>query len=114
MVAPFDGEVTTVAESKHAIGLSSPDGMELLIHVGINTVELDGKGFTLHCAEGDQVKAGQPLLDFDLDVIRQGGYSTTTAVLVTNSEDLGPVSVHTGDQSPLTPILTVNACVQAD
>ena len=57
VVAPFDGTISTVAETKHAIGLESPDGMELLIHVGINTVELDGKGFQVHCAEGDTVKA---------------------------------------------------------
>ena len=75
-----------------------PDGMELLIHVGINTVEMNGEGFVLHCAEGDQVKAGQLLLEFDIDRIKQGGYSTTTAVLVTNSEDLGPVTVEVGAQ----------------
>ena len=111
VVAPFDGEVTTVAESKHAIGLASSDGMELLIHVGINTVEMNGEGFTLHVSEGDQVKAGQLLLDFDLELIAKKGYPTTTAVLVTNSEDLGSVSVHAGDQASLDPILTVKACV---
>ena len=114
VVAPFDGEVTTVAESKHAIGLASPDGMELLIHVGINTVEMNGEGFVLHCAEGDQVKAGQLLLEFDIDRIKQGGYSTTTAVLVTNSEDLGPVTVEVGAQSALAPILTIPASVSAN
>ncbi len=114
VVAPFDGEVTTVAESKHAIGLASPDGMELLIHVGINTVEMNGEGFVLHCAEGDQVKAGQLLLEFDIDRIKQGGYSTTTAVLVTNSEDLGPVTVEVGARSALAPILTVPTSVSAN
>ena len=114
VVAPFDGEITTVAESKHAIGLASPDGMELLIHVGINTVEMNGEGFVLHCAEGDQVKAGQLLLEFDIDRIKQGGYSTTTAVLVTNSEDLGPVTVEVGAQSALAPILTIPASVSAN
>lgn len=114
VVAPFDGEITTVAESKHAIGLASPDGMELLIHVGINTVEMNGEGFVLHCAEGDQVKAGQLLLEFDLDRIKESGYSTTTAVLVTNSEDLGPVTVEVGAQSALAPILTVPVSVSAN
>lgn len=113
VVAPFDGEVTTVAESKHAIGLASPDGMELLIHVGINTVELNGTGFTLHCAEGDKVKAGQLLLEADLDFLQEKGYSTTTAVLLTNSEDLGGISAVTGRQPLLTPILTVQSRVPA-
>lgn len=114
VVAPFDGEITTVAESKHAIGLASPDGMELLIHVGINTVEMNGEGFVLHCAEGDQVKAGQLLLEFDMNRIKESGYSTTTAVLVTNSEDLGPVTVEVGAQSALAPILTVPTSVSAN
>ena len=114
VVAPFDGEITSVADSKHAIGMVSPDGMELLIHVGINTVEMEGEGFTLHCAEGDQVKAGQTLLEFDLDLIKKRGYPTTTAVLLANSEDLGTLTASTGAHAALEPILTVNACAQAN
>ncbi|OUN03686.1 PTS beta-glucoside transporter subunit EIIBCA [Flavonifractor sp. An92] len=113
VVAPFDGVVTTVADTRHALGLSSPDGMELLIHVGINTVELAGEGFTLHCAEGDTVKAGQVLLDVDLDRIRKGGYSTTTAVLLTNAEDLGEPTVALGQHREGEPILTIPAAVPA-
>ena len=113
VVAPFDGVVTTVAETRHALGLSSSDGMELLIHVGINTVEMAGEGFTLHCAEGDTVKAGQVLLDVDLDRIRKGGYSTTTAVLLTNAEDLGEPTVALGQHSEGDPILTIPAAVPA-
>lgn len=113
VVAPFDGVVTTVADTRHALGLSSPDGMELLIHVGINTVELAGEGFTLHCAEGDAVKAGQVLLDVDLDRIRKGGYSTTTAVLLTNAEDLGEPTVALGQHREGEPILTIPAAVTA-
>ncbi|OUQ24917.1 PTS beta-glucoside transporter subunit EIIBCA [Flavonifractor sp. An135] len=113
VVAPFDGVVTTVADTRHALGLSSPDGMELLIHVGINTVELAGEGFTLHCAEGDTVKAGQVLLDVDLDRICKGGYSTTTAVLLTNAEDLGEPTVALGQHREGEPILTIPAAVPA-
>lgn len=113
VVAPFDGVVTTVADTRHALGLSSPDGMELLIHVGINTVELAGEGFTLHCAEGDTVKAGQVMLDVDLDRIRKGGYSTTTAVLLTNAEDLGEPTVALGQHREGEPILTIPAAVPA-
>ena len=113
VVAPFDGVVTTVADTRHALGLSSPDGMELLIHVGINTAELAGEGFTLHCAEGDAVKAGQVLLDVDLDRICKGGYSTTTAVLLTNAEDLGEPTVALGQHREGEPILTIPAAVPA-
>ena len=102
-----------MAESKHAIGLASPDGMELLIHVGINTVEMNGEGFTLHVSEGDRVKAGQLLLDFDLALIAQKGYSTTTAVLLTNSEDLGSPVVELGEKAPLEPVFSLPAAVPA-
>ena len=84
--APFDGEISSTTETKHAVGISSPDGMELLIHVGINTVAMEGDSFELFCAEGDKVKAGQKLMTFDIEKIKKAGYSTTTAVLVTNSE----------------------------
>lgn len=87
VVAPCDGEISTVAETKHAVGISSPDGMELLIHVGIDTVAMNGKGFETLVSEGDSVKAGQTLIKFSIDEIKKAGYSTTTAVLVCNSED---------------------------
>ena len=106
VVAPFDGTISTAAGTGHAIGISSPDGMELLIHVGIDTVSLDGKGFQLLCAEGDTVKAGQTLMRFDPDVITKAGLSTTTAVMVTNAEDYETVQlVKTGAVRPLEQLL---------
>lgn len=87
VVAPVDAEVSTVSETKHAIGLSTADGMDMLIHVGIDTVKMEGKGFEPQVAEGDQVKAGQILMKFSIDEIKKAGYSTTTAVLVCNSDD---------------------------
>ena len=87
VVAPFDGTVSSVAESHHAVGLES-GGMELLIHVGVDTVNMQGKGFTCLVAEGDEVKAGQPLIRFDRQLIKASGYSDTVAVLLTNSDDL--------------------------
>ena len=87
MVAPFDGTVSSVAESHHAVGLES-GGMELLIHVGVDTVNMKGDGFTCLVAEGDEVKAGQPLIRFDRQKIKAAGYSATVAVLLTNSDDL--------------------------
>lgn len=85
VVAPFDGEISAVAETGHAIGITGPDGMEVLIHVGIDTVNMKGEGFELLVSRGDKVKAGQKLLTFDLEKIRAAGYSTTTAVLLANS-----------------------------
>ena len=87
VVAPFDCVVTSVAESKHAIGLES-NGMEVLIHVGVNTVSMQGDGFTPYVAEGDTVKAGQKILTFDRAKIKAAGYSDVVVVLLTNSDDL--------------------------
>ena len=87
VVAPFDGEVNSVAESKHAIGLES-NGMEVLIHVGIDTVAMHGDGFVPAVAEGDKVKAGQKLLTFDRAKIQTAGHPETVVVLLTNSDDM--------------------------
>ena len=104
--APFDGEISSTTDTKHAIGISSPDGMELLIHVGVNTVAMNGDGFELLCAEGDQVKAGQILMKFDIGKIKEAGYSTTTAVLVTNSDDYAGLDIVEGACDPLKCIVT--------
>ena len=90
VVAPFDGEITSVAESKHAVGVAAND-MELLIHVGVDTVAMNGDGFDCLVKEGDQVKAGQPLIRFSRAKIKAAGYSDTVAVLLTNSDDLDGV-----------------------
>ncbi|MDE5696818.1 MAG: glucose PTS transporter subunit IIA [Lachnospiraceae bacterium] len=87
VVSPFDGEISSVTDTCHAIGITGPDGMEVLIHVGIDTVNMNGDGFELFVSEGDKVKAGQKLLTFDIAKIKAAGYSTTTAVLLTNSDD---------------------------
>ncbi len=90
VVAPFDGTVTSVFDTKHAITLES-NGMELLIHVGINTVSMQGEGFKAFVSDGDVVKAGQKLLEFDRDAIKKAGYSDTVAILMGNSDDLDGV-----------------------
>lgn len=106
--APFDGEVSMVFETKHAIGLSSKDGVELLIHIGINTVELNGEFFEVLVKEGDQITAGQPLITFDMDAISKKGYSLTTPVIVTNTDDYTKVSaVKIGKTELCEKILTV-------
>ena len=90
VVAPFDGEISSVADSKHAVGVAAND-MELLIHVGVDTVAMNGDGFNCLVKEGDQVKAGQPLIRFSREKIKAAGYSDTVAVLLTNSDDLDGV-----------------------
>lgn len=108
VVAPFDGEITNLADTKHAVGLASTDGMELLIHVGMDTVSLNGEGFTALCAEGDAVKAGQPLLRFDIPFIQSKNLPITTAIMVTNADDYSEVSlVNTGKATAMTEMLRV-------
>ena len=87
VLAPFDGTVTSVFDTKHAITLEK-NGMEVLIHIGVNTVNLQGEGFTAFVEEGAEVKAGQRLLGFDRDVITKAGYNDTVVMLLTNSDDL--------------------------
>ena len=89
--APCDGEISLVFPSKHAIGMTTKDGVELLIHVGINTVMLEGEGFETLVEEGTQVKAGQPLLRFESSFIQEKGYLLTSPVLVTNADDFQKV-----------------------
>jgi PTS system beta-glucosides-specific IIC component len=85
--SPIAGTVTVLMDSKHAIGIRSDDGVEILIHVGIDTVQLDGAPFTAHIAVGDRVDVGKLLLDVDLEAITAAGYDTTTPVLIVNSKD---------------------------
>jgi len=87
LVAPFDGKVAHVVKTNHAVILEHASGMQLLLHIGIDTVSLKGSGFISHIANGDIVKAGQTLIEFDLDAIRAAGLSTITPVIVTSSEE---------------------------
>lgn len=107
VVAPFDGEISTVAETRHAVGLSSPDGMELLIHVGVDTVAMNGDGFDALVREGQQVKAGDKLITFDRDKIAAAGHPDVVVVLVTNSDDYEDVSIQTGPCGALEQVIQV-------
>ncbi|MDE5966473.1 MAG: glucose PTS transporter subunit IIA, partial [Lachnospiraceae bacterium] len=108
VVAPFDGSIATITDTKHAIGLAGPNEMELLIHVGIDTVNMQGEGFELYVSEGDTVKAGQRLMTFSIDKIKENGYSTTTAVLLNNSDDYENFKVvKTGAAKKGEPVITI-------
>lgn len=91
LYAPADGEILVVFPTKHAIGMKTEDGAELLIHIGINTVELNGEGFISHVAVNDHVKKGQLLIEFDTDFIRQKEKATETAIIVTNSTEFSNI-----------------------
>ena len=92
VVAPFDGTVTVAFKKKHALAVVSDTGAEILIHVGVDTVKLNGEYFTSHIQEGDRVKAGDLLLEFELDQIKAAGFSIITPVIVTNSADFKEVA----------------------
>lgn len=85
VVAPVDGVVTTLFPSLHAIGILSDEGVEVLIHIGLNTVQLEGRGFEACIKQGDRITKGQTILKFDIDVIKEAGYSDVTPIVVTNS-----------------------------
>ena len=93
VVAPFDGEVVTIFPSKHAIGLVSESGVEVLIHVGLDTVELNGEHFEAFVQNGDKVKKGQLLVDFELDKLEEKGYVTQVPVVVTNTHQYSSMQV---------------------
>ena len=107
VVAPCDGEVSTVAETKHAVGISTPDGMELLIHVGVDTVAMNGDGFAAFVQEGQQVKAGDQLITFDRDKIAAAGHPDVVVLLVTNSDDYEDMSIQTGPCQALEQVIQV-------
>lgn len=93
LVAPVDGIVSVLFPTKHAIGLVSTDGVEILMHIGMDTVNLDGKGFEAHVTQGDRVAVGDKLITFDMDVIKEAGYVTETPVIVTNQYDYQPDAI---------------------
>lgn len=93
--APFDGTVITLFPTKHAIGIVSDNGCEVLIHIGMNTVQLNGKYFTSHVQQGDKVKKGQLLVEFDIDHILQEEYNLETPVIITNTKDYSNINTNT-------------------
>jgi len=89
--APVDGKITMCIDSCHAVGLSSDKGTEILIHIGLDTVSLKGEHFTAHVKEGDEVKKGDLLIEFDLEAVKAAGFDVITPVIVCNSFDFKEV-----------------------
>ena len=87
LVSPVNGTVTVLFPTKHAVGIVSEEGVEMLMHIGMDTVSLDGKGFKAHVEQGDKVVVGQQLISFDMDVIKKAGLVTETPVIITNQDD---------------------------
>ncbi len=87
VVAPMDGTIAMVFDTKHAISMTSESGIEILIHIGLDTVSLKGEPFTAHVASGDQVKAGDLLLEFDIEAIKAAGLDTVSPIVICNTPD---------------------------
>ena len=92
VTAPVTGKITTIFKTKHALGITSDNGAEILIHVGLDTVQLDGKYFTAHVEEGDSIEVGQKLVSFDIDAIQAAGYDIITPVIITNTSAYATVA----------------------
>lgn len=97
IVSPADGKIIDVQDSHHAYGIQTNDGLELLVHIGIDTVSLNGEGFTPCVKNGDKVKAGQALCEVDLGKIQAAGYPTDTVVLITNIDEIKDFNVTIGE-----------------
>ena len=106
-VAPASGTLVKLFEGGHAFGIETDDGVELIVHVGLDTIELRGAGFEKVATEGDRVEAGQPIVRFDLEEIRAGGYDPVTPVVVTNADEHPVSDVRTGEVSAGDPLFEV-------
>lgn len=93
VVAPISGTVTQIAHTLHAVGITGDDGVELLIHMGIDTVKLEGKGFTACVEQGQHVDAGQKIFEMDLSFISSSGYDPTTPCIITNMDEIKKMNV---------------------
>lgn len=99
LVSPVNGEIKTFFPTKHAIGITSDDGVDILIHVGIDTVELNGKYFNALKEQGDKVKKGDKLLEVDFDSIKNEGYDTTVLLVITNTQEYFAVKSCEGNKT---------------
>lgn len=105
MVAPADCTVSVLYPTLHAMGLKLEDGTELLIHIGMDTVAMNGDGFTKHVNEGDKIKKGTPIVSFDIDKIKAAGYDTTVSVIISNTADFAEVTGVPAEKADLTRVV---------
>lgn len=99
LFSPVDGEVVQLFPTKHAIGIKTKQGLEILIHIGLETVTMKGEGFKAHVKQGDTVKTGQPLIDFSIDLIEKKASSTITVVVITNFDKVEEMIPEYSEQS---------------
>ncbi|WP_298443403.1 PTS glucose transporter subunit IIA [uncultured Ferrimonas sp.] len=108
VVAPIDGTIGRIFDANHAFAMESPLGLEIFVHFGIDTVELRGTGFKRLAEEGQQVRAGDPILEFDLEYLQEHAKSVLTPVVIANMEDVKLMTKHEGDvEAGITPMLLI-------
>lgn len=107
LYAPVDGEVVQVFPTMHAIGLRTKEGLEVLIHIGLDTVEMKGEGFKTYIKQNQQVKAGEKIMEFDLDLITAHGKSTLTPLIITNMTAVKKLKLFHGEATPQTTVMEV-------
>lgn len=98
VVSPVNGEIIQVFPTKHAVGIRAENGAEILIHIGLETVSLNGEGFTSFVGEGEQVKQGDKLIHFDMEIVREKAKSSITPIIITNTEEMREVEEKTIQQ----------------
>lgn len=97
LISPCDGTICSVADTKHAVGIQLNNGMQLLLHIGLDTVSMSGEGFLVHVKEGQSVKEGQNLISFDRTKIKEAGYADTVIMIVTENENSKSLNFHYGN-----------------
>jgi PTS system beta-glucosides-specific IIC component len=107
-VSPVNGVVSTLFKTKHAIGITSDNGAEILIHIGMDTVQLDGEYFTAHIQQGDRVTIGQLLVEFDIEKIKEARYDVTTPVIITNSTVYTEITTAQGKVKEKDPLIILD------
>lgn len=107
LYAPVNGEIVQIFPTKHAIGLRTKEGLEVLIHIGLDTVEMKGEGFKSYIQQNQQVKAGEKIMEFDLDILAAHGKSTLTPLLITNMTAVKEIKIHHGKVTPQTTVMEV-------
>lgn len=108
LYSPVDGEVTMVFPTKHALGIKTSNNIDVLLHIGINTVELDGEPFEVHVKQNQKVQAGDLLVDVDFKKIEEKGYDATLMVVITNSDDYSAIEKNLGEKSLGEKVMKVN------